>query len=211
MKISNFVSFGKSYSLKGIYKGHQQITYRGVKCIKCPFDYVLYQMIIDTVKPDLVIEIGTNEGGSTLYIADLLAIQGDGVIHSIDITDHCSPLVKNHPLITLYHDGWENYDLLNASSFDRILVIEDSSHHYQNTLDSIERFKVLVSLGSYLIVEDGIVNDLGWSDSFGGGPVKAIDEFLVNNPQFAIDKYWEDYFGKSATFNTKGFLKRISW
>tara|TARA_R110002020_G_scaffold82873_1_gene205403 strand:- start:9000 stop:9641 length:642 start_codon:yes stop_codon:yes gene_type:complete len=200
----------KSYGLKEIHNGHYKIEYRGIPCQKCPFDYVIYQMIIDKVKPDLIIEIGTNEGGSTLYLADLLQIYGKGQIHSIDISDKCSVLVKDHPLIKLFHDGWDQYDFSLASGFERILVIEDSSHQYKNTLGAIERFKNLVSIGSYLIVEDGIVEELGWSKSFGGGPVRAIEEFLVNNEQFTVDKYWEDYFGLSATFNTKGFLKRIS-
>lgn len=175
--------------MRAIYKAHHRITYRGVKCIKGPFDYVLYQMIVDKVKPDLIIEIGTHDGGSTLYLADLLSIQGNGMIHSIDITDKCPDLVKNHPRIKLFHKGWEEYDLDLAVGFDRVLVIEDSSHHYQNTLDAIRRFGNLVSLGSYLIVEDGIVDALGWSKSYGGGPVKAINDFLSESDDFEVDEH----------------------
>lgn len=200
----------KKYSLRAIHKGHYKMKYRGVSCQKCPFDYVLYQMIIQEVKPDLIIEIGTNQGGSTLYLADLLQIYGKGQIHSIDISDSCSDLVKKHPRITLFHDGWNNYDFSLADGFKRILVIEDSSHYYQNTLDAMERFKDLVTVGSYLIVEDGIIDGLGWSKSYYGGPIKGIKEFLKSNPNFEIDPYWENFFGNSATFNTLGYLKRIS-
>lgn len=199
-----------SYGLKEIHQGHYKIEYRGVPCQKCPFDYVLYQMIINQVKPDLIVEIGTNHGGSTLYLADLLQIYGTGRIHSIDISDNCSSLVKSHPRISLFHGGWENYDLANAIEFERILVIEDSSHEYLNTFQAINKFKDLVSLDSYLIVEDGIVDGLGWSNSYQGGPVRAINEFLALNNNFQLDTNWENFFGKSATFNTKGFLKRIS-
>jgi cephalosporin hydroxylase len=199
----------KSFSLEGIDKGHHKVTYKGVPCIKCPFDYVLYQMIIDEVKPDLIIEIGTNKGGSTLYLADLLMLQGDGLIHSIDITDQCVPLVKNHPRITLFHQGWEEYDLSIASSFKKILVIEDASHHYQSTLGAIQKFSKVVTSDSYLIVEDGIIDDLGLKKEYQGGPVKAIEEFLRSNSEFEIDSKWVNFFGSSATFNTKGYLKRI--
>lgn len=197
-----------SYPLKSVYNGHHQVTYRGVACQKCPFDYVLYQMIINEVKPDLIVEIGTNQGGSTLYLADLLQIYGSGEIHSIDISDICPAVVKNHARIKLFHDGWVHYDLSLAAGFNRVLVIEDSSHHYQNTLDSIQKFKELVTPNSYLIVEDGIVDSMGWSKSYGGGPIKAINEFLETNHDFILDSHWENFFGKSATFNTKGFLKR---
>ncbi|WP_186299974.1 CmcI family methyltransferase [Algoriphagus algorifonticola] len=198
-----------SYSLKDIYNGHHNITYRGVLCIKCPFDYITYQMIINQVKPDLIIEIGTNEGGSTLYLADLLEINGVGEIHSIDIEDKCPEVVKEHKRINLFFNGWENYDLDLAKGFKTVLVIEDSSHHYKNTLDAINKFAPLVTKDSYLIVEDGILSSMGWSKSFDGGPVRAIEVFIEKNKNFKIDNSWENFFGKDTTFNPKGFLKRI--
>lgn len=197
-----------SYSLKGIYNGHHQITYRGVPCIKCPFDYVTYQMILDEVKPDLIIEIGTNKGGSALYLADLMGIMGNGQIHSIDIQDEAFDLVRKHPRIKLFLEGWEKYDLELAKNFETILVIEDSSHVYENTLQAIQKFAPLVSPDSYLIVEDGIIDAMGWAKSYGGGPVKAINEFLEKNKDFQQVEKRENFYGKNSTFNTKGFLRR---
>lgn len=197
-----------SYPLKGIYNGHHHITYRGVPCIKCPFDYVTYQMILEEIKPDLIIEIGTNKGGSALYLADLMDIMGKGQIHSIDIQDEAFDLARKHPRIKLFTQGWEKYDLDLSKNFETILVIEDSSHEYKNTLQAIQKFAPVVSSGSYLIVEDGILNILGWGKSFGGGPLRAINEFLASRSDFEIDKKWEDFFGNQATFNPKGFLKK---
>ncbi len=199
----------KTFSLDGVDSGHHKVTYKGVPCIKCPFDYVIYQMIIQEVKPDLIIEIGTNKGGSTLYLADLLELQGKGVIHSIDITDQSPQIVKDHPRISLFHQGWEEYDLVLTSVFPSILVIEDASHEYKNTLGAITKFSEKVSLNSYLIVEDGVIDDLGLKKEYNGGPVKAIEEFLKSNQSFVIDSKWIDFFGPSATFNTKGYLKRV--
>jgi cephalosporin hydroxylase len=204
-----FTKKKKSFSLEGIDKGHYNITYKNIACLKCPFDYVIYQMIIQEVQPDLIIEIGTNMGGSTLYLADLLELQGKGEVHSIDIVDECSEIVKNHSRIKLFFEGWQEYNLDYASSFRNILVIEDSSHQYKNTIDAINKFSSLVTLDSYLIVEDGIINDLGRSEEFNGGPLKAIEEFLIGNPSFLLASKWLDFFGDSATFNTKGYLKRI--
>lgn len=208
-KIKRFFHKEVSYPLRGIYDGHHHITYRGVPCIKCPFDYVTYQMILDEVKPDLIIEIGTNKGGSALYLADLMEANGKGIIHSIDVSDQAYDLVKKHPRVKLFTGGWEKYDLDFAKEFKVILVIEDSSHEYENTLLAIHKFAPLVSRGSYLIVEDGILNILGWGKSFGGGPIKAINEFLKSNTDFEIDNKWEGFFGKQATFNPKGFLKKV--
>lgn len=196
-------------SLEGINEGHHNVTYRGIKCTKCPFDYVLYQMLIYNLKPDLIIEIGANEGGSALYFADLLQnISHKGVIHTIDIEDRLVQEVKDHQQIRFFGDGWEQYDISLAHGYNTVLVIEDSSHAYTNTLGVLEKFAPLVTSGSYFIVEDGIVTDLGMDEMFGGGPVKAIKEFLTENGDFEPDNYWLDFFGKSATFNTIGYLKR---
>ena len=198
------------FKLSKIDKGHHQITYRGVTCTKCPFDYVMYQMIISEIKPDLIIEIGSNEGGSALYLADLMRLNGAGIVHSIDIENRIDDRVKNHPGIKFFFDGWLNYDLKLASQFETVLIIEDSSHTYENTVAALSRFAPLVSEGSYLIVEDGIIDALGLSAQFGGGPVRAIKEFLLSHPEFVLDKKWSDFFGKNTTFNTIGYLKRTS-
>jgi cephalosporin hydroxylase len=198
-----------SFSLDGVYSGHYKITYRGVPCIKCPFDYVLYQMIIHEVKPDLIIEIGANNGGTAYYMADILDTIGHGEIHSIDIEDKVPVEVKCHSRISFFFEGWQNYDLKQAKG-DKILVIEDSSHQFENTLGAIERFAHLVTVNSYLIVEDGIIDNLGLTRQFNGGPLKAIREFLPRHPEFVLEKKWHDFFGIGATFNTMGYLKRIN-
>jgi cephalosporin hydroxylase len=193
-----------------LFEGHHKITYRGIKAIKCPFDYVLYQMLIWEIKPDLIIEIGTNKGGAALYYADLLNIIGKGEVHTIDIVKGQSDsFLDNNPRIKLFVDGYQGYDLKLAQGFDTILVIEDGSHTYEDTLAAITKFGPIVTKNSYLIVEDGIIDELGQKREYNGGPLKAIDEFLESNKNFIIDRRWCDMFGTNATFNVDGFLKKI--
>jgi cephalosporin hydroxylase len=199
-----------SLTINGIDKGHHNTTYRGVSCKKSPFDYVIYQMIIEEVKPDLIIEIGSFKGGSAFYLADLLELHGKGEIHTIDIEDRIDDRVKDHKRIKFFAKGWENYDLGLVKDFKSVLVIEDGSHEYQDTLQAMIKFSTAVSRGSYLIIEDGIIDELGLSGEYNGGPVKAIKKFLGENKHFEIAYNWADFFGKNATFNTIGYLKRIS-
>jgi cephalosporin hydroxylase len=193
-----------------IEKGHNRMTYRGLPVRKCPFDYVIYQMIVFEVEPDLIIEIGTDKGGATLYLADLLNIIGKGIIHTIDIKDELDEIVKKHKRIKPFYEGWQNYDLQNTREFDKILVIEDSTHYYNDTLDILRLFSKLVNVGSYFIVEDGIIDKLGLTKEYNGGPVRAINEFLQSSSTFMIDKKWSNFFGANATFNINGYLKRIN-
>lgn len=197
------------FNTKSIYKGHHKTTYRGIKAIRCPFDYVLYQMILFDIKPDLVIEIGTNIGGGALYIADILENIGKGIVHTIDIKKESSDLLQNHKRIRLFTEGWEKYDLHQADEFKKILVIEDGSHMYEDSLGALKKFAPLVSINSYYIVEDGIINELGMEKEFHGGPLKAINEYLLTNKNFIIDRRWCDFFGTNATFNVNGYLRRI--
>jgi len=198
-----------SFSVQTVCDGHHRVTYRGVKAIRSPFDYVLYQMIISELRPDLVIEIGTNIGGGALYLADLMNNLGQGMVHTIDVKDQAHELLASHPRIKMFPGGWENYDIGNAAGFEKILVIEDASHVYEDTLQALDKFAELVSVGSYLIVEDGIINELGMEEEYRGGPLKAVREFLGAHPNFVVDRTWCDFFGKNATFNVNGYLKRV--
>jgi len=203
-------------NLDGIVEGHHKTYYRGIKCVKCPFDYVMYQMIIEEIKPDLIVEIGTAYGGSALYLADFLHNIGKGIVHTIDIQEDwffSNPeekrdLITHHPRIQRFLGGYQAYNLDCASSFKKIMLIEDGSHNYSDTLGVMNKFKDLVSEDSYMIIEDGVVNSLGVKHNFDGGPLRAIEEFLPQNPQFQIDRKWCDFYGYNVTFNPNGYFKK---
>lgn len=191
--------------------GHFGVKYRGINTVKCPFDYTIYQMIIMDIKPDLIIEIGTYKGGSSLYYSDLLNLIGrGGVIHTIDIIDYVdSDLVKENPNIKRFFGGYQNYDLQLLEGFETILVIEDGSHQYDDVIGAFVKFSPYVSKSSYYIVEDGVISYLELSDSFSGGPLKAVNDIMIENKNFIIDRSYCDFFGYNATFNPNGYLKRI--
>jgi cephalosporin hydroxylase len=197
-----------SFNTDTVYVGHFGVTYRGIQTLRCPFDYVIYQMIISEIKPDLIIEIGTNKGGTTLYLADLMNIIGHGMIHSIDITRSANPMTLQHPRVKLFDKGWQGYDLSEAAGFSKIMILEDGTHMYEDTIGTLRKFSPLVKNGSYLIIEDGIISELGREKGFHGGPLRAIREFLAENIDFKVDRKYCDLFGKNATFNVNGYLRR---
>jgi cephalosporin hydroxylase len=196
--------------LQKIVNGHHKVTYRGIKMIKNPFDYLLYQMIINEVKPDLIIEVGTNHGGTALYMSDMLDLIGKGEIHTIDVTEYpMDERVINNKRIKRFLGGYQAYDLKNCEGYEKILVIDDGSHLYEHTLEILQKFQDVVTPDSYFIVEDGALIHIGLTKDYGGGPVRAIEEFLQTNDNYIIDRNWCDFFGKNATFNTNGFLKKV--
>jgi cephalosporin hydroxylase len=184
-------------------------TYFGVPALKNPTDFWIYQEIIYELKPDVIIEIGNRYGGSTLALAHLCDLMGKGKVIGIDISHELvHETVRAHPRITLIEGdacaSLEKVAGLTGAS-DQVLIIEDSSHTYENTLDVLRTFNSLIKPGGYFIVEDGICYhglDLGPRP----GPYEAIEAFVAENPSFEIDRGKEDFL---ITWNPKGFLRRV--
>lgn len=183
-------------------------TYFGVPAIKSPVDFWIYQEIIYQTRPDVIIEIGNSNGGSTLAMAHILDNLNHGKIIGVDINHKNIPgIVKNHPRIKLITgDVCQSFDKIKnlIKNKDRVLIIEDSSHTYINTLNVLRKYNVLIKPGDYFIVEDGICYhglDVGPKP----GPYEAIEQFVSENKNFEIDRKKEAFF---ITWNPKGFLRR---
>ena len=214
-------------NLKDIEDGVNRSTYKGFPIQKFPFDYVIYQMLIHKLRPDLIIEIGTMAGGSALYFADLMHLMGieGGEVHTIDIVPFeerkheylVTPdpeIIHSNPRIKTFTDGWGKYDLDNCKGFDKILVIDDGSHIYEDVIGAFEKFKDIVTVGSYYIVEDGNALEMNLNEkskeNLHGGPLKGISAILNNSANnFSIDLNWCDMFGINSTWNTYGYLIKI--
>lgn len=189
----------------GVYYG----AYRNVTCLKNPMDLFIYNMIIFELRPTLILEIGACRGGSALYFADLLNILGgDRRIHTYDIFKPSTPELYDHPRITFHDGGHNDFNPNIIKPSDRVLVIEDSSHEYKNTLEVIRKFSPYVSKNSYLIVEDGAAG--ATRPHLNGGPIKAIEEFMLETKDYVIDSHLENFYGPSSSACLKGFLKRIN-
>ncbi len=187
-----------------------QTTYWGVKALKNPLDHWVYQELIYEIRPDVIIEIGNASGGSTLSLAHICELLGKGKIIGIDISHQGIPdHVKNHCKINFIEgDACQCFadvaKLISAN--DKVLIIEDSSHTYQNTLNILRTYSVFLKPGDYFIIEDSICHH-GLSVGPNPGPYEAIEEFIKENKDFKIDRDRESFL---ITWNPKGYLKRIS-
>ena len=201
-------------NLKTIQKGAMNYQWRDVLCNKDPFDLALYPLLLWREKPKTIIEIGTKEGGSALWLVDLCRLFDlDTQIISIDIDQRTQ---FSHPNIHFYQgDGRNLSATLNKEFIAQIrhplIVIEDADHHYLTTKAVLEFFSPILEIGEYIIIEDGICDSLGHQGRYDGGPTRAIAEFLnTNQESFVIDEWYCDYFGFNVTWNTNGYLKKTS-
>ena len=87
-----------------------------------------------------------------------------------------------------------------------MLVILDSDHRYAHVLDELRAYADVVTVGSYVVVEDTNVNGHPAYPEFGPGPMEAVDAFLAEDDRFVIDAGREKFF---MTFNPRGYLKKV--
>lgn len=203
----------------------------GIPIQKCPLDLWIYQEMIFEIKPDVIIECGTANGGGALFLACMLDIVNNGEVITIDIEDTAYGDCINSYGLPVY----QNYDtktdinqrpthkrikyLLGSStsgeiveqvrkllSNKKVMVILDSDHHKEHVLNELRAYSKFVTKGSYIIVEDTNLNSHPIAADFGPGPMEAVEDFLKENKDFIIDNNKEKFH---LTFNPKGFLQRI--
>ncbi|MEP5765012.1 MAG: CmcI family methyltransferase [Halieaceae bacterium] len=189
-----------------------QSSYFGVQAWKCPTDFWMYQEIIFETRPDLIIEIGCNRGGGALALAHLCQNIGHGRVIGIDISlDKIAPsIAAREDIHFMEADASQCFDEVSAlvGPDERVLIIEDSSHTYENTLALLRQYSALIKVGDYFIVEDGICgHGLTIPGAPNPGPYEAVETFVQENEHFVIDRDKERFM---ITWNPKGYLQRIS-
>jgi cephalosporin hydroxylase len=182
--------------------------YRGVRAYKCPTDMWVYQELIDSIQPGLIIETGTFLGGSALFLADRLEIAGRGHVVTIDIDEH--PGRPEHPRLTYLTGSSVDSEVLAQvrkliDPEAPVLVILDSDHSQAHVAAELAAYAPLVTPGSYLIVEDTNVNGHPAVPDYGPGPFEAVADFLAVDDRFEVDARAERYH---LTQNPSGFLRR---
>jgi cephalosporin hydroxylase len=184
-------------------------TYFGIRTLKSPVDFWIYQEILFETRPDFVIEIGNCCGGSTLALAHLCDCLGKGQVVALDLSHEAVPeLVRRHPRIHLIEgDACQSFAKVRGLVLRGagVMVIEDSAHTFENTLGVLNTYSPLIQPGGYFIVEDGIINH-GLDGGPSPGPYEAIAAFVENHPDFEIDRNRESFL---ITWNPKGYLRRV--
>lgn len=203
-------------ALDRIQAGVLRMTYRGIPCLKSPFDLALYMRLIQRLRPRTVIEIGTKHGGSALWFADMLSLHGldDARVISIDIEP--PPGFADDRVTLIRGDAGALSEALTSSMMSELahplLVVEDSSHLYDDVLAVLEFFNGHLSAGDYLAVEDGILSQFTHPtyERFADGPNRAVAEFLTRHDgEYEIDAELCDFFGYNVTYNPNGWLRRL--
>jgi cephalosporin hydroxylase len=185
-------------------------TWLGHRVKNAPTDLIVYQEIVNRVRPDWIIETGTQEGGRALFFASMCELLGHGRVLSID--PQLSPTRVEHPRITYLEAVPQTKETVEqvreiVGPDARALVVLGSQPASNMRMElQFSRFSEFVPVGSYVIMENTMLNGRPAWPGHGPGPWEAVRRILAMRPEFAIDPTMERY---GLTFNPEGFLKRI--
>lgn len=203
-------------------------SWLGRPIIQYPQDMVAMQEIIWQVQPDLIIETGIAHGGSLIFSASMLELNAacggpqDAEVLGIDIDirAHNREAIKAHPMakrISMIQGSSIAPDVIEqvkskAVSRQHVLVCLDSNHTHDHVLAELEAYAPLISVGSYCVAFDTIVEDMPaemFHDRLWGpgiNPKTAVWEYLKTHPEFEIDKSVQHKL--LITVAPDGYLKR---
>lgn len=224
-KIISDIWLKSGWETKYVYS----FSWMGRPVIQLPEDMIRIQEVIFNIKPDVIIETGIAHGGSLIYYASLCKAIEKGRIIGIDIEirEHNRKAIEEHFLYKNYIEMVEGSS--TASSIveevrskvkvdETVLVILDSNHSKQHVLDELNAYSSMVSVGSYIVATDGIMElvkglDRTEADWDWNNPKAAALEFVKQNPNFIIEEpqfpFNESIVQERITYWPSCYIKRI--
>lgn len=189
-------------------KTWNDLNWLGVRCLKYPTDLWIYQEIIHSQKPDVIIETGTRFGGSALFFASLLDLIDHGRVISIDIESR--PDWPRHPRVTYIQGSSVSQEVIHRvesllEGAASCMVVLDSDHRKPHVDQELNVYSKYVTPGQYLIVEDTSINGHPVAARFGPGPFESVSSFLKDNNHFTADASMERLM---LSANHNGYLIR---
>lgn len=193
----------------------KKTTWMGIDTWKSVADMWNYQEILFDLKPSLVIEFGTNQGGSALFFASIMRQIGQPFkVLSVDVThgrldstarrDPDIEFVESRSTVPAIADHIRG---LKDEFPGKIFAILDSDHAMNHVLAEMNLVRPLLSPGDYLIVEDSMLNGHPNLPGWGPGPYEAIAAYENKFPNdYRHDVARENKFG--WTFAPNGYLIR---
>jgi cephalosporin hydroxylase len=200
----------KSTMIETFWRGlsWKDTSWLGRPVAAAPTDLFVYQELLTTVRPDWIIETGTAGGGRALFLASVCDLLGHGRVISVSDDRAKRP---EHPRVT-YIEAEPHTDAARdkvrelSGDAPHAMVILGSGAGAPRIVQEFLKLAPLVPVGSYVVVENTIVNGHPVWPGYGPGPTEAVRRILALDGGFAQDTSWEKH---GLTFHPGGFLRRI--
>jgi cephalosporin hydroxylase len=205
---------------------HTDDVYAGLRISKFPEDLRVYEHLIWIARPDVVIELGSQFGGSALWFRDRLrAAASYGRVEDarviavdVDLEQAREGLASADPSYEVDIELLEG-DVCDPDLPDRVgallpkgarcLVIEDTAHLYETTMAALQGFARFVPSDGFFVVEDGCVDvpEMRAHADWPAGVLPAVTEWLAGEAgRCFVQRRDLELYGISC--HPQGFLQR---
>jgi cephalosporin hydroxylase len=209
-------------------------TWMGRPVIQLPEDLLRIQEVLYRLQPDVIVETGIAHGGSLVFYASLCKAMGKGRVigADIEIRPQNRAELENHELFgymqliegdSISPDVVEQFKS-QIRSDETVFVMLDGKHTQQHVREELELYSPLVTVGSYIVAADGIMQNLAGlkryqddrtnDDWQWNNPQAAARDFVADNPDFVIETpelvFNESPLTEPITYCENGWIKRIN-
>jgi len=208
-------------------------SWMGRPVIQLPEDLLRTQEVIYRLQPDVIVETGIAHGGSLTFFASLCKAMGKGRVLGVDIE-----IRPPNRAALESHELFEFLQLIEGDSIspkiveqvasqigpdETVFVMLDGNHTQAHVRAELELYSPLVSIGSYIVAADGIMQNLAGLQRYQddrtnddwqwNNPQSAAREFVAENPDFIIESpkfdFNESPITEPITYCPDGWIKRI--
>jgi len=159
------------------------MTWRGIALGKSVYDFALIPMMIWEIQPASILEIGSGEGASAIWMADLCkSYELSTKVYSMDI-EPPRIHIREHERVTFFQgDSREINNKFDVENLPHPWIILEDAHIEVNRV--MEYFEKHMHIGDYMIIED---------------TRGRLQTKLEVPSTLHVDAYYCDYFGRNAT------------
>lgn len=173
------------------------ISWKGKPMMRTVWDFALSAIMVQEIKPQTIIELGTASGASAIWYADLQRLH-DLPPRVITMDIH-PPSLQYEGVTFLKGDSNAIEEALSLALLREQphpwIVIEDS---HVNILGILDYLHAPFHTGDYIIIEDVDAEDL------------LVDFLSKHRERYRIDARYTDFFGHNATCAADQILCRIA-
>lgn len=192
------------------YNWIHQTTWFGEPVLQLAQDMFAVQEIVFRTRPKFVVELGVAWGGALLFYSALMEVLGGERVIGVDIywpddlKARLSPFGRVSERITCIKGSSTDDAVVSevrsiVGDTKAVMVVLDTFHTHEHVLKELELYSPLVGVGHYLICCDThveyipeIVKNRPRPWGAGNNPKTALDEFLLKNDRFVVDREREN-------------------
>ena len=173
--------------------------------MKDPMTLSIYMMMLQEIKPKTILEFGTYDGGSALWMEDIMkSLSLECEIHTFDINQERVKLPKDSKINfhNLDNHKIDEFINLNRKLFDGItspaLIIEDAHENATGIINAIDPF---LKSGDYLVIEDTL-DDKKYHETI-------LSNKGINKDSYLVDTHYCDFWGVNNSWNINSIFKKF--